>query len=232
MELKQRTPEWIERRLGMVTASRFKSILTQPRTKAARLAGERSATSTTYQNDLLTEMLIGHPSDRFENDAMRWGTEWEPFAFAKAAESIRSTLKLEVRMPEGEFAFMEHPEYIGIGCSPDGVIGDDALLEIKCPYNPRVHLETVLAGEMPKEHMAQVQGSLWITGRKSYVFASYHDWFKNSLLGAPLFMRSVERDDTYIDNVLAPAVVNFRHVLDLAYEGLEQDFQVAVQAPF
>lgn len=229
--MQQRSPEWRERRLGMVTASRFKSVLTPPRTKAAKAAGEMSATAKTYAHDLLTEMLISQPSDRFENATMRWGTEWEPVAFERAVKAI-GNLGLEVEMAEGEFAFIEHPGKAAIGCSPDGIIGDDGLLELKCPYNPRVHLETVLSGQMPKEHKAQVQGSLWVTGRKRYVFASYHHAFEGSFLSHGLWFINIDRDDAYIDTELEPAVVDFRQRLDYEYAQLEERFRVTSGAPF
>lgn len=221
--LKQRSVEWRRMRLGSVTASRFGDVLTEPRSKLARTAGEWSETAKSYLLEKLAELLTGVPCERFQNSAMRWGVEWEDEARRMAAEEIQRELGQDVQLPEGEFAFIQHPTEPYVGCSPDGIVGSDALLELKCPYNPAVHLRTVLAGEMPREHTPQVQGSLWITGRSRYVFASFDPRLRG--VANPLWMTVVERDDEYIAG-MAKRILAFRDWVLREYE------KIAGKPPF
>jgi hypothetical protein len=94
---------------------------------------------------------------------MLWGTEQE--AAARAAYEQRTGIEVE------ETGFVAH-DVLYAGCSPDGLVDWDGLIEIKCPYNSAVHIETLLGG-MPADHMAQVQGQMWITGRQWCDFVSY-----------------------------------------------------------
>lgn len=211
-ELQQRSTVWRMRRCGVVTASRFSDIMTQPRTKAAQYAGEWSETAKAYLLEKLAELLTGQPADRFQSAPTKWGTEWEAEAFEKAVPVVAERFGCAIGRPEGQFAFIEHHSEPAIGCSPDGVIGDDGLLELKCPWNPLNSLRTVLSGAMPEKHEAQVQGSLWCTGRRWYAFCSYDPRFERSGVD-PLFVARVERDDSYIDRELAPRVLRFRDLL-------------------
>ncbi len=222
--MKQRTTEWRMARLGDVTASRFKDVLTKPRTKAARDAGEMSETAMRYMEELLAELLTGMPIDRWQNAAMRWGSEWESHAFDAAVEAIEKRFGTPPTLPEGEFAYIQHPTEPGIGCSPDGIIGEDGLLEIKCPANPAVHIRTMLDGEMPEKHIEQVQGSLWIAKKKFYCFCSFDPRLEASGVN-PLFIKKVERDDGYINEILAPAVIRFR-------DKLREKYREIVNEPF
>lgn len=200
------------RRCGVVTASRFADILTNPRTKAAQYAGELSETAKSYLLEKLAELLTGQPADRFQSAPTKWGTDWESEAFEKAMPVVAERFGCAIGRPEGQFAFIEHATEQHIGCSPDGVIGDEGLLELKCPWNPVNHLRTVLSGEMPDKHAAQVQGSLWCTGRTWYAFCSYDPRLERSGVGA-LFVVRVARDDAYIERELAPRVTRFRDLL-------------------
>jgi len=220
--MKQRTNEWRIARLGDVTASRFKDVLTMPRSKADRENGVMSETARRYFEELLAELVTRQPLDRWQNTAMKWGNEWEGKAFEYAALAIEERLGEKLSLPEGEYAYIQHPTEKGIGCSPDGIIGDDGLLEIKCPYNPAVHIRTVLEGEMPEKHTDQVQGSLWVTGRKFYYFCSFDPRVEASSMD-PLFIVKIERDDEYITQVLAPAVLAFRDKLHKKYKELVRD---------
>jgi hypothetical protein len=94
---------------------------------------------------------------------MLWGTEQE--AAARAAYEQRTGIEVE------ETGFVAH-DTLYAGCSPDGLVDWDGLIEIKCPYNSAVHIETLLGG-MPADHMAQVQGQMWITGRQWCDFVSF-----------------------------------------------------------
>jgi len=229
--LKQRSMAWREKRLGMVTASRFDDVLTNPKTKAAVVAGEMSKTAEGYLHELLAEMLTSIPCDRWESQAMRWGTQWESEAFGLAKEAIEQLGGKPVSLPVGENAFLLHQEEDLIGCSPDGIIGDEALLEIKCGYNPRTHLQTVLGGWMPEQHKPQVQGSLWISGRQHYMFVSYDPRYRGSAIDALYFVQ-VKRDDHYIDHELAPKVLDFRDTLRDTHARLMAEHLIKNEAPF
>lgn len=182
--------------------------MTSPRTAAQKKSGEWSETAKAYMFEKLAEMITDIPADRWQNAAMRWGTEWEAIAFQEARQRIAERLGLPVESPVGDFAFIFHPEDNMIGCSPDGIVGDDGLLELKCPYNPVNHIKTVLSGTMPPAHDEQVQGSLWITGRSFYVFASFDPRVEISGMD-PLFMVRVERDEKAIAEI-AERVTAFR----------------------
>src|SRR5690606_31337845 len=82
-----------------------------------------------------------------------------------------------------------------VGYSPDGIIGDDGLLEIKTKAYP-LHLDCLLKDEVPAEHMAQIQGGLWVSGRQWLDFVSYSP-------GLPIFIKRVPRDESYIANLSA-----------------------------
>lgn len=216
-ELKQRSMIWRHLRVGDVTASRFRDVMTHPRTKRAKEAGEMSQTAESYLQEKLAELLTGEPADRLVGlAAPAWGADWEEVAREKATPIIRDRLGKDVQLPEGEYAYMTHATEAGIGCSPDGIIGDDGLLELKCPYNSRYHVATILNQRrgIPAEHLPQVQGSLWVTGRTWYFFVSFdprmpEEW---QMVTIP-----VERDEEYIER-LAAKVVAFRDRLYQTYQ--------------
>jgi len=208
--MQQRDTAWHYARLGKVTASRFKDILTQPRTKKQKEAGELSETAKTYACEVASEIVTGQLLPSFRSNATDFGIENEEFAFNEAKAAIEAALGTPVLPPKGENAFWQHPDEPMIGCSPDGIIGDDGLLELKCRFNHAIHYRTVRAGGMPKEHIPQVQGNLWIARKRYYYFGSYCPQFKDCDFGIePLFLLRIERDNDYIDNTLAPAVLNF-----------------------
>lgn len=187
--MNQGSPEWLAQRAGHVTASRFKDVL-------AKIKTGESASRRNYRLQLVTERLTGRPCDTYTNAAMEWGTATEPFARA-AYESAR-TLMVD------ETGFILHPEVKWVGASPDGLIGKDGGCEIKCPAQSTVHVETLECG-MPPEHRAQVQGTLWVTGRKWWDFISYDPRLPAHL---QLYVERVERDEAYI-KTLAEEVAKF-----------------------
>lgn len=207
--MEQGSPEWHAKRLGKVTASRFADVLTQPRAKAAKERGDVSATARSYMLDLLAEKWTLKPQGPPENAAMRHGTQMEPSAVAMYEAVTGCTCQA--------VGFVDHATEKGIGCSPDRLIGEDGGLEIKCPMNARIHLEYYLGGVVPKDHIAQVQGGLWITGRKWWDFASYHEDIQDTKLA--LFVVRVYRDEDYIAE-LSDRVVAFRDALDAANQQL------------
>ena len=207
--LKQRSTAWRLKRVGVVTASDMWKIMTPPQSKADKEAGKWGGTATTYMKEKRAELITGVPGDTFHSQPTRWGIEHEEAAREQAIPLIAERFGKTVERPEGRYAFILHPTEANIGCSPDGIIGDDALLELKCPWNPVNHIDAVADGEMPEKHIEQVQGSLWITGRRWYVFASFDPRVERSGMD-PLFICRVERDEHYIQKVLAPRVILFR----------------------
>jgi hypothetical protein len=110
---------------------------------------------------------------------------------------------LETKNLVEEVGFVQHPSLLA-GASPDGLIGLDGCLEIKCRLTAN-HIETLKAGHMPPEHMAQVQGQLWLTGRRWCDFVSFDPTVPEN---ARLFIERIDRDDQYIAD-LASAVSDF-----------------------
>lgn len=177
--MEQGTQEWLELRLGKVTASKFSEVMTNGR------GGKPSATAKSYMIKLVAEILRGQPMPFFENDAMRWGTETEPQA--------RAMYELKNDVDVKEVAFVELNEFVGV--SPDGLVGDEGLLEIKCP-NTETQIKRFIDGVgLPKEYEAQVQGQLWVTGRKWCDFVSFDPRID---VEASYIQTRVYRDEEYI----------------------------------
>jgi hypothetical protein len=153
----QRDADWLHARCGMLTASRAKDML------AVRKDGRPSEARQTYALELVTERLTGRATERFTTAAMQWGTEQEYSARNLYGNTHGVTVE--------EVGFIKH-DTLAAGCSPDGLIDWDGLIEIKCPWSSAVHVETWLHGR-PAEHMAQIQFQLWITGRDWCDFVSY-----------------------------------------------------------
>lgn len=183
----QGSEQWRAERCGKVTASCFADVLATIKTGEA-------ATRRNYRTRLVIERLTGQPQETYSNGAMDWGTATEPRA--------RAAFELATGLDVQEVGFVPKDDWIG--CSPDGLIGTDAGLEIKCPTSS-THLDTLIAQKMPAEHVAQVQGSLWIAGRQRWHFVSYDPRFPADLR---LFHTVIERDDIYISK-LALAVELF-----------------------
>ncbi|HUW30459.1 MAG TPA: YqaJ viral recombinase family protein [Planctomycetota bacterium] len=185
---------WHADRLGKITASRFDAVLTNAKKK-----GDLSKTAQDYMLDLVAEILTGTPQGFKGNKATEWGNDQEPFA-VKAYEARTGNVCTEV-------GFVKHPTESRVGGSPDRLVGEDGGLEIKCPYNTRVHLQYVLGGCLPDEHEAQVQGHIWINDKKWWDFGSYDPRLADPKLG--LFIVHVERDPAYIKH-LQSRVAAFR----------------------
>lgn len=181
MEL-QRTQDWFAARCGLCTSSKFADAM------AKLKSGKPAQARTSYAIQLVCERISGQPTPHFETAAMRWGTEHEPGARVEYAWRN----KIEVQ----EVGFIKHPTLM-CGASPDGLVGDEGLCEIKAPTTQR-QVETWLNG-MPEDHIPQIQGQMWITGRKFVDFVS----FDPRLVGYELYVQRIERDDAYIANLEA-----------------------------
>lgn len=177
----QRSPEWFAARLGIATASRFNAVL-------AKIKTGESAERRNYRAQLVVERLTGKQVETYQNAAMQHGTEQEPFA--RMAFAANTSVIVE------EVGFLRHAE-IEAGCSPDGLIDEDGMIEIKCPFQTAIHIDSLKNG-MPKEHVPQVQGQMWIAGRQWVDFVSYDPRMPEKL---QLFVQRIQRDDEYIANL-------------------------------
>jgi putative phage-type endonuclease len=180
--MEQRTEEWFAARLGKVTASKVADVLAKTKTGV-------SASRANYLSDLVVERLTGQQAEFYQNEAMQWGTETEPQA-RMAYEAYKNVLVDE----EG---FIDHPTIANFGCSPDGLIGVDGLIEIKCP-NSKTHIDTLLSGKAPSKYIPQMQTQMAVTGRQYCDFVSFDPRLPEDL---QLFVVRVNRDDEYIANI-------------------------------
>lgn len=174
----QRSPEWYAARLGLATGSRFADII-------AKTRSGYSTTRKNYAAELATERLTGIQAENFTSAAMTWGTDTEPVARLEYELTTGNTVE--------ETGFWTH-DTLKAGASPDGFVGEDGLIEIKCP-NPATHIETLQTGKVPRQYVAQIQGQMWITNRKWCDFVSYDPRMPQN---AQLFITRVERDDEFI----------------------------------
>lgn len=179
----QRTEEWEMARCGKITASRFDDVLSTLKN------GKTSQARCRYMKEIVFEILSGVPKKSFSSQATSWGSEIEIFA--------REQYELATGNLVNESGFVVHPEFPYIGASPDGLIDDDGGMEIKCPYDETVHIQTILDG-IPKEHMAQVQGNMFVTGRKWWDFVSFDPRQEES---CRIYIQKIERDDEFIKNL-------------------------------
>jgi putative phage-type endonuclease len=178
--IEQGTYAWLLARLGKVTASRVSDV-------CARTKSGWGASRGNYMTQLILERINGEPVESYENDAMRWGKEIEPKARV-AYEFFRDVGVAQV-------GFVDHPKIKGAGCSPDGLVGDDGLVEIKSPFESKNHLETLLAGKHPSKYLLQMQWQMACTGRTYCDYVSFDPRFPPAM---QMFVQRVERDDKLI----------------------------------
>lgn len=175
----QGSDEWKALRLGKVTASRVADLVAKTKSGPA-------ASRANYMAQLIAERLTNTPAESYTNAAMQHGTETEPEARAAYEFYQGVTVK--------EVAFVAHPTIDQAGCSPDGLIGGDGLIEIKCP-NTATHLETLLGQAVPGKYDTQIQFQLACTGRAYCDFVSYDPRMPENMR---LFIKRVDRDDKRI----------------------------------
>jgi len=192
--IEQRSDAWFQARIGKVTASRVADVLAKTKTGY-------SATRDNYMAQLVCERLTGEKGESFTNAAMQHGTDTEPLARA-AYESIKDVLVDEV-------GFVPHPTIDMAGASPDGMVGEDGLIEIKCP-NTATHIETLLNQSVPGKYNTQMQFQMACTGRKWCDFVSFDNRLPEEL---QLFVTRVPRDEVFI-RLIESEIVQFIAELD------------------
>ena len=168
--VEQGTEEWLELRKGKFTASEFKNILAKETTQAHK--------DIIYK--VVYERITNQSPINFVSDWMKRGSELESTA--------RLFYEFENDVEVIQIGFAELNEWVG--CSPDGMIGDNGMLEIKCPKFS-THIDYLLKGKLPSEYKPQIQGQLWVCEREWCDFMSYSEHLK------PFILR-VKRDDKYI----------------------------------
>lgn len=191
--------EYFQSRCGKATASKFKDVM-----MAKTTAGYKN-----YQAEIVAERLTGKPTESYTSKDMQWGIDNEP----KARETYEEINGLEVEVPK---LVIDHPTLMA-GASPDGLVGEKGLIEIKCPTSAN-HIQTIIKGEVPSQHKPQIQGQLWITGRPWCDFISFDPRLddKNAI-----FIKRVYRDEEYI-NKLSKSVTIFLHEVDQLIKRLEK----------
>lgn len=194
--MEQGSSEWLEARLGHVTASCFADVMAQG----------KGITRIKYMRRLVAERLTGKPFESYYNRDMERGNEQEPYARMEYEATTGNIVQ--------EVGFIKHPILLA-GASPDGLIDHDGGMEIKS-VKPTVQIETIERGSCPYEHAAQVQGNLWITGRSWWDFVSYSPDMPESLR---LYICRVVRNEQYIAN-LEVEVIKFLAEADEMYERL------------
>jgi putative phage-type endonuclease len=192
----QGTDDWFQSRLGKVTASRMSCILAKPKNESN--GGVRQS----YMNQLIQERLTGKRNAGFQTASMQWGSDNEPLA--RDAYCRFRGVSVE------EVGFIDHPSIPWSGASPDGLVGNDGLVEIKCP-NTKNHLAVIKSDKIPSRYYYQIMWQLAVTGRKWCDFVTYDPRLDNP---RRIFVKRVLRDtDTieYIEN----AVIDFTHHVEL-----------------
>lgn len=183
-DIEQGTPEWHDVRRGVVTASTVGKLVT-PTLKVANNDVSRGVTTT-----LVAERITGWTEDTPMNSDMWRGVEHEPFArdiYAGHYGAVEQ-VGFMVRDEDGW----------QLGYSPDGLVGDDGLIEIKCP-RAKTHVLTILADEVPAHYMPQLQAGLLVSGRAWIDFVSY-------VAGMPLYVKRVTPDPAWHEAITAACV--------------------------
>jgi putative phage-type endonuclease len=208
--MEQKTEEWFAARLGKVTASKVSAVL----------AKRDSATRADYLTDLVLERLTGKQQEFYQNEAMQWGTDTEPQA-RMAYEAFKGVLV-------DEMGFIDHPSIQYFGCSPDGLVDKDGLVEIKCP-NSKTHLSTLLNGKIPTKYIPQVQTQMAVMNRQWCDFVSFDPRLPEDL---QLFVVRVNRDDEYIAKLEEEVVVFLDEVNETVnkLKGLKDGSQETTQS--
>jgi putative phage-type endonuclease len=177
--IEQGTPEWFAQRLGKVTASRIADIMAKTKTGV-------SASRGNYLAQLVAERLTGQSADTFKSGAMQHGTETEPQA--------RMVYEAETGQIVMEVAMINHPTIEMSGASPDGLVGTDGLVEIKCP-NTSTHIASLMADKAPSGYIPQMQWQMACTGRAWCDFVSFDPRMPEDM---QLLIKRVPRDEALI----------------------------------
>lgn len=193
-----------EARRGKVTASRVADA-------TARTKTGWGASRHNYMAELVAERLTGTTADSFQSAAMQWGIENEPKARAAYEFYYQDVNDAE---------FVDHPRIDMAGASPDGLVGDDGLVEIKCP-NTATHIETLLGSPIDRKYIVQMQWQMACTGRKWCDFVSYDPRLPEEMA---LHVLRAHRDDKHIGQLEAD-IETFLEELEQKVVDLKHKYQ-------
>jgi putative phage-type endonuclease len=177
--VQQGTEAWHQMRLGKVTASRVADLLAKTKTGP-------SASRGNYLIELALQRVTKTIEESYTNAAMEWGTQTEPQA--RVAYEVKTGNFVD------QVAFIDHPTIAGFGCSPDGIVATDGLIEIKCP-NSATHWSYIKANEPPNKYFIQMQAQMAVTGAKWCDFVSFDPRMPER---SQLLVVRVMRDPEYI----------------------------------
>lgn len=194
IDLIQGSEAWLAARVGKVTASRVADVIAKTKTGYG-------ASRANYMAELIAERLTGQPAERFKNAAMAWGTEKEPDA--RAAYVFMRDLDVT------EVGFVPHPRLAMTGASPDGLVGADGMVEIKCP-NTATHIETLIGQSVAGKYITQMQWQMACADRAWCDFVSFDPRMPEAM---QLFVQRVPRDASAIIDLEAE-VAGFLRELD------------------
>jgi len=180
----QGSPEWLQERCGKVTASRIADVM-------AKIKTGYGAGRANYMAEIIAERLTNVPKQGFTNEAMRWGTETEPQA--------RAMYEFQTGLEVTETGFVPHPVIEGTGASPDGLVGDSGLIEIKCP-NTATHIETLRGAAIDRKYVLQMHWQMICTGRDWCDFVSFDPRLS---LAKQMHVRRVHRDAELCEEITA-----------------------------
>jgi len=180
----QRTAQWFLDRCGKITASMFGDA-TDFNTKN----GKPTAARQKYMRQLAFERMSGTPKHEINARSLSYGRDVE--------DSARAMYELRTGAFADQVGFLTHPSYSFIGGSADSLIGEDGGLEIKCPHDEAVHIQTLLEG-MPEDHIPQVQGCMFVTGRQWWDFVSFDP---RQAPKYQIYIQRIMRDQAYINHL-------------------------------
>lgn len=200
--MEQRTDEWFQARCGKVTASRMADL--NARTKVGWGASRK-----TYLGQIVAERLTGVPAASFSNAAMQWGIDNEQdaidaysFITGRAVESI---------------GFVDHPSIRMSGASPDGLVGDDGLIEVKCP-NTATHIDQIRSGKPPLKYRLQM---LWQLACTQRAWCDYVCFDPRMPIEMQLFVYRLEANRVEIEDIEA-SVIEFQDEVDKVISELKK----------
>jgi putative phage-type endonuclease len=179
----QRSEEWFAARRGKVTASRIADLLATIR------SGAWAASRKNYAAELVTERLTGKSPEPYNNEAIQWGVDQEEPARQAYTKVSGSDVE--------ETGFVDHPTVKDAGASPDGLVGEEGLIEIKCPTTA-THIDTLLGADVNEKYRLQMMWQMACTGRKWCDFVSYDPRLPEQM---QVFIKRFERDDEEIREI-------------------------------
>lgn len=206
LEIEQGSAEWHSVRCGKVTASRVADVIAKTKTGV-------SASRFNYAAELIAERLTGVPSESFTSAAMAWGTDQEPLA-RKAYEFLHD---VDVK----QVGFVIHPTIRDSGASPDGLVGDFGLIEIKCP-NTATHINTLIKRNIPSKYITQMMWQMACTGREFCDFVSFDPRLPESM---QLFVERVQRDNAMIRELEAEVDSFLLHEVEMKVDELRRMYE-------